>query len=185
MIEEEFLDHIMKCQLEVICLFQHIRRLTERLRDDGVQHNIRPRDRRRRADHTELKLVSGKCERRRTVAVCRIGCEVRKRVDTGLHDSSLLGTGRLTGAAELVNDILELLAQEHGDYRRRSLRGTQSPVVARNSGGLTEKIGMAVDRFQDTAENQKKLHVFMRSLSRINEIDSVIGETSCCAYRNR
>ena len=56
-------------------------------------------------------------------------------------------------------------------------------VISNICSGLTKKICMLVNCFQDTGQNQKELNVLMWCLTRLQKIDSIVCSqgTSCCA----
>ena len=62
-VAKQFLDHVMYCSIEIICLFQLICCLFESLCHDGVQDYVGRSNRIGRTYHTELELVSGESER--------------------------------------------------------------------------------------------------------------------------
>ena len=81
-----------------------------------------------RADGAELELVAGEGERAGAVAVAGVARQLGQHRDADLHEAALLGA---LGAAllELVDDVLELVAQEDRDDRRRRLVGAEAVVV--------------------------------------------------------
>ena len=79
-IADRLADHLMQHRLEVLCLLQAVCVDAKALSHSSVQHDVRAGDAVGGTEHTELELVSGKCERRRTVAVRRIAVELRKDV---------------------------------------------------------------------------------------------------------
>ena len=80
----------------------------------------------------------------------------------------------LTNADQLRHYILQLLAKEYGNNRRRCLVCSQSVVVARICCGLTEQICMLIYRFQDTGQYQQELYVLVRCLARIQQVDAIV-----------
>jgi len=82
--------------------------------------------------------------------------------------------GGFAGAAQLVDYILKLLSQENGYDGRRRLVGSQSVVISHIGGRLPEKVCMDIHCLDDTCQYQKELDVFMRRVTRIQEIGAVI-----------
>ena len=78
-------------------------------------------------------------------------------------------------AAQLIDNILQLLAQENRDDRWRRLCRTQTMIVARNRGGLAQQIRVSVNCFHDARQNQKELYIFVRRLARIHHVDAVVA----------
>ena len=53
--------------------------------------------------------------------------------------------GSLTGAAKLINHVLQLFADKYGDDRGRRLVGPQSVVISHICRGFAKQIGVAVN----------------------------------------
>ena len=81
-----FLNQIVHRHVEIFFpgSFQSVSSFAERLCDNCVDRRRRASDRIRRADHTELELVSGKGKRRSTVSVRRIHRQIRHSGNAGM-----------------------------------------------------------------------------------------------------
>lgn len=53
--------------------------------------------------------------------------------------------GGLAGAAKLINHVLQLFADEHGNDSGRSLVGAESVVISDVCRGFTKQIGVTVN----------------------------------------
>ena len=126
-------------------LLELVGELLERVGDGGVEHGLRPVDRRRRADRAELELVAGEGERRGPVAVRRVLRQDRQRGDAELEVAAVLRRRR--GALlELLDDVLELRAEEDRHDRRRRLVRAEAMVLAGVGDARAEEVGVDVDR---------------------------------------
>ncbi len=166
----------MDGHVEIIRFFQYVTGFFERLRDDGVQHDVRRRDGIPGSHHTELEFIAGEGKRRRTVPVRGVLRKIREGLHAGLQFAALYAVRGCPRADQLLQHILQLLAQEDGDDRRRCLIGSQPVVVAHIRGRLPQKIRMDVDGFQDTGQHQQELDILMGRLARLQQVDPVVGD---------
>ena len=126
-----FLDQVMDRHLEVFRLIQHIAGLREGLRHNGIKDYVGACDRVSGSHHTELKFIAGKCKWRRTVPVCGVPGQLRQRPYAGLQLAALDTVSGLSCAHQLIDHVLQLLAQENGDNGRRRFVGAQTMVISR------------------------------------------------------
>ena len=112
--------------------------VVERLGDDRVEDHERAGDGLAGADRAELELVAGEGERAGAVAVARVLRQRRQGVHADRQHAGLL---RLLRAAlgDLLEDVRELVAEEDGDDRRRSLVGAEAVVVAGVGDGAAQQ----------------------------------------------
>lgn len=87
-----------------------------------------------------------------------------------------------TCADQLLQNILKLLTKEYGDNCRRCLVSSETFIVSNVCCGLSQKICMLINGFQDTGENKKELDILMRSFSRLKKVDpsSVVRDQLLC-----
>ena len=159
---------------EILRLLQHVRRLAECLRDDGVEDDVGAGNGIGGAHHTELELVSGESKGRGAVPVRGVLVEIRQRGDTGIQLRAVDRMGRRARGAELVDDILQLVPDEDRNDGRRRLAGAETVVVSDIGRGHPEQSRMIVHCLHDAGEDKKELHVFVGRISRIQEVDAVI-----------
>ena len=109
-------------------LFQGRRHVIERLGHDRVQDGVRAGDRLRRADGAELELVAGESERRGAVAVAGVLRQLGQHADADVEHAARFGA---LGVAffELIDDVLELRAEENRNDRRRRFVGAEPVIV--------------------------------------------------------
>ena len=102
---------------------------SKRLGHDRVHDDQRVGDRLAGADRAELELVAGEGKRAGPVAVARVLRERGQRVHADGEEAGLL---RVPGAAlgDLLEDVGELVAEEHGDDGRGRFVGAEAVVVA-------------------------------------------------------
>ena len=81
---------------------------------------------------------------------------------------------RLTGLDELLHDILQLLAEKHGDDCGRCLVRSQSVIVADVRCTLAEQISVSVNCLHDAGEYQQELDVLVRCVAGIEQVHTVI-----------
>ena len=74
-----------------------------------------------------------------------------------------------------VEDGGQLVAEEHGNDGRRRLVRAETVIVARRRNGEAEQVLIIIHRFDDGAEEQKKLRVFIGCFARRQQIDAGIG----------
>ena len=174
MIADGLFDHLVERRLKVRSIFQTIRVDLQRLRDRRVEHDVRAGDTVGGTEHPELKLVAGESKRRRPVAVRRIFREFRQYVHAELHQRFFGRVVRLV-AFDGLEDGGQFIAQKNrNDGRRRFVRA-QSVVVARGCHGKPQKILIVIDRFQDRAQEQQELRVFVRRIARRQQICAFVG----------
>ena len=66
--------------------------------------------------------------------------------------------------------LLKLLAEEHGNDRRRRFGGAEAMVVGSACNGYAQHILIIVNRLQNGAQQQQKLRVLIRSFARLKKI---------------
>ncbi len=175
MLDCKFLNVVMKCSLEIICLLKDITGIGESLCNDGIQDDVGLTNGILGSNHTELELVTSEGEGRSTVTIGSILHEVRKGTYAGLHLLPLDGMGCRTSINQLIDHILQLLTEVYRDNAGRSFIATQSVIITNIRCGLTKKICMIIYGCKDTAENQKELHILMRGFAWIEKVDSIVG----------
>ena len=81
------------------------------------------------------------------------------------HEAALLGGG---GRAlfELLDDVVELVAQVDRDDGRRGFVGAEAVIVAGGGDGDAEQAGVLIDGADDGADEGEELGVLMRGASR-------------------
>src|SRR5205823_5523053 len=91
----------------------------ERLGHHRVEHRVRPGNVEGAANGAELELVAGESERRSAVTIARFARELGQDRHAGLENPALLGR---FGPAffDLLDDVVELIAEEAIDRRSRS-----------------------------------------------------------------
>ena len=174
MLRSVFFDQVMHSQAEIRSRLQTVAGFLESLCSNGIQYHIAGGDRISRSHHTELKLVSGEGKGGSSVPVCRVLHEIRKGLNACFQLASLLAVGRGSGTDQLLQHVLQLLAQKYGDHSRRSLVAAQAMVVADVSRGFSQKIRMDIHSLEDTGQNKKELDILMGRFARIQKIDAVI-----------
>ena len=160
--------------LEVLGALQLVSELAELLSDCGVQHNVCARDVDRRAQRTELELVAGEGERRGTVAVGGVLRDSRQNCSAQIH-LGLVNVGVVLAGLDGIQNSLQLIADEHGDDRRRRLVRAQAVIVAGRSDGNAEQILIFVNRLDNGGQKQDELAVFARVLARLEQVLACIG----------
>ena len=159
---------------QIRCGFELIGKLRKRFRHGGVQHDIRAGNVERGAGHPEFKLVAGEGKRRGAVAVRLIKRDGRQH---GCTD----GNGRLAllvpvfAGNDALNDILEVIADIHGNNGRRRLIGTQTVIVACARHRDAQQILIFIHSLDDGREEKQELSVGDRRLARIQQIFARIG----------
>ena len=81
----------------------------------------------------------------------------------------------LTGLDELLHNILQLLAEEHGDDCGRCLVCPQSVIVADIRCTLAEQISVGVNCLHDAGKYQQELDVLVRCVAGIEQVHAIIG----------
>ena len=159
---------------EVFARLQFVCKLLQLVSDDGVEHDVGPGDGEGGADGAELELVAGEGKGRGAVAVRIVAEEVRQDLDADLHLGLFLAD--IGGAVgDGLQDLAELVAQEHGDDGRRGLVGAQAVVVARGGHGDAQQVLVLVDGLDDRAEEEQELRVLIRGGAGLEQVLSVVG----------
>ena len=133
--------------------------------DNRIQRGIRRGAALFAADGAEFEFVPGEGERACAVSVRRVLRERGKHGNADFDFASLLRRGGLS-LFELVDDIGELLAEEDGNNRRRSLVRPETVIVPGARHARAEKRRISVDTLDDGDQNGEELRVFVRGLSR-------------------
>lgn len=119
MAADGILDQHMQCAGQIRRRFQHIGELLQLISHDGVEHDVAAGDRCAAAQHTELKLIASERKGRSAVAVGRVFLKLRQDMRADLHD--LFGLAIIRAVLlDGLQDLRELIAQEHGDDGRRA-----------------------------------------------------------------
>ena len=178
-------DSLMLCQIspdecveglfKILCAFQFITGIRESLRCNRIEDNVRSRNGIPGSHHAEFKLIAGKCEGARAIAVSRVFGKIRKRARSCRQFPAPQGAGCLTGPDQLHDQILQLVPEKNGDDGRRSFIRAQAMVISRIRSGFPEQVSMLVYCFQDAGQHQQKLIVLVRRLARVEQVDPVIG----------
>ena len=139
------------------------------------ERHDRAGDRLTRADRSELELVAGECERAGPVAVARIAG--KRRQDRAADLELATGLGRLGAPLlDLLDDVLEHVAQEDGDDGRRRLVRTQPVIVVRVGDRDPQDIAVPCDRADDGHQEEQELGVIVRRLAGLEQVvPRVIG----------
>ena len=164
----------MDFQITILCLFQTFIDLTEYLCGDGVQNNVAGGNGVSGSHHTEFKFITSKRKRRSTVPVCGVFYQIRKCTHTCLQSSAFFTSRGSSSSNQLLQHVLQLLSQEYGDHCRWCLVSAQTLVISHISGRFSEEIRMYVHCLQNTGKHQEELDILVRSLSRIQQVNSVI-----------
>ena len=77
--------------------------------------------------------------------------EIRKCLNTSLQNALFFTLGCISGADELLYNILQLLAKEYRNNSWRRLVSSQSVIVSRIGCGLTKQICVNINGFQNAA----------------------------------
>ena len=146
----------------------------EALGHDRIEDRIRARDVGAGADGAELELVPGERERTRPVPVSRFLGKLGKNRHAGLKHTALFAS--LGGAFfDLLDDVVELVAQEDRDDRRRGLVGAQAVIVVRRPDRHAKHIGILIDRANNRRHEHQELRVLMRRVARIEQVFAHVG----------
>ena len=174
MLCQVFFDQVMDGNIEILCLFQHVRRLAERLSHDRIQNGIRACDGIGRAHHTELELVAGKGKRRSPVPVRCILGKVRQRGNPRFQLPTFQKMRCLSGFYQLPDHVLKLFPKENGYNGRRRFVGSKPVIISHVRRALAEKIRMFIHRLDHTGKHQQKLDIFIGSVAGIQQIYAII-----------
>ena len=100
----------------------------------------------------------------------------RQRRDADLHRPA--GLGALGPALlDLLDDVLEHVAEEDRDDRRRGLVGAQAVVVAGVGDGQPEQVAVAGDGHQHRGQEDQELGVLVRAVAGAEQVVAqVVGE---------
>ena len=160
--------------VKVFCFFQLICKFLQSICNDGIEYKVGTGNRARRRRHTEFKFIPCKCQRRSSVSVCSISVQVRQCVYAYAHFTALQAAGCFP-MFNLVENILELIPKENGNDCRRRFCRTQTMVIAMAGSRHTQNIRILIHTFDDSCQENQELCVFMRCLTRIQQILSVIS----------
>ena len=122
----------------------------------------------------KLELVAGEGEGRGAVAVGGVLGQDGQGRNAQLQLAALLGGGGRS-TFQLLDHILELLAQEDGHDGRRSFVGAKAMVVAGVGNGGAEKVGVDVHAADDRGQHGQELGVGVRVVAWLEEVLAVIG----------
>ena len=142
---DDLLYQIVESGVEILLAFKRVRKLTQLLGYRCVEYHVAARNRCRRAEHTELKLVSCKGEGRCPVPVRCILGELRQNVNADLQKLLFLSA---------VGDILfysfeylrQLLAQKYRYNGGRRFVSSEPVIVSGARHGYPEQILIIVNR---------------------------------------
>ncbi len=95
-------------------------------------------------------------------------------MDADVHPADLLGNCRRAARNKIIEDILQLFADKHGNNGRRSLVGAEPVIVARGGGGKPQQVCVLVDRLHYCRQEKQKPEIILRSFTRIEQILSRI-----------
>ena len=114
--------------------------------------------------------ANGEVRLRSVASVGRTGSEVTPE----LERAALLRRRR--GALlELLDDVLELRAEEDRHDRRRRLVGAEAMVVAGVGDARPEQVGVDVHAADDRDEERQELGVGVRVVARVEQVLAVVG----------
>ena len=91
-----------------------------------------------------------------------------------LHLIALVGL-IFAGIDDAFDDLVELVAQEDGNNRRRCLVGAQTVIVARAGHSHTHQILIVIHCGDDGAEEYEELGVFTGGIAGVQQVDAGIG----------
>ena len=146
----------------------------ERLRNDRVEDRVRPGDRLRGTDRTELELVAGEGKRAGAVAIAGVARQLRQHRTPSLHEAALLG-GLGRSLLQLIDDVLELIAEEDRDDGRRCLVGAEAMIVVRAADGDTEQLGILGDGANYGHAEDEELGVVVRRVAGVEQVFAGVG----------
>ena len=146
----------------------------ERVRDGGVEHDIRAGDGVGRTQHPELKLVAGKGKGRGTVPVGGVLGENGDGIYAEFHER-LFGIDVIRVLLECVQNRGKLIAEENGNDSGRRLARAETVVVARRGNAYSHKILIIVNSLYDRRQEQQELHIVMGRSARREKILAGIG----------
>ena len=87
----------------------------------------------------------------------------------------LVNVGVVLAGLDRIQNSLQLVADEHGDDRRRRLVRAQTVIVAGRSDGNAEQILIFVNSLDNGGQKQDELAVFARVLARLEQVLACIG----------
>ena len=167
------LDEVVQGRFEILCLFEAVGILPERLGNGGIEHNIAAGDGVRRAQHPELELVAGEGEGRGAVAVGGVAGELRQDVDAELHDGLFRARVGLI-LFDRIEDRRQFIAEEHRhDGGRRFVRA-EAVVVAGGRNREAEQILIIIYGLNDRDEEEQELCVLIRRGAGAQQVDAGI-----------
>ncbi len=137
------------------------RHVVERLGDCGVQRGDRTADRHPATDGAELEAVAREREGARAVAVARVHRELRQGVDADLQGALALRALR-AARLDLLEDVVELLAEEDRDDCGRRLVRAEAVIVRRRSDHSAQHAAVLVHGADDGRTEHEKLRVLVR-----------------------
>ena len=173
MLAESARDQVVQRPRKIVRLFQFIRKLAQRVRDDRVDDDVRPRDGECRPQHAELEFIACKGKRRSAVAVGGVLGQFGESIYPQLHD---LAAPALVLAVvfQRLDDCLQLLAEVHRHDGGRRLVRAQAVIVARARHGQAQQILVVVHRLYDGGEEEHKLAVFGGGRAGIEQVQARI-----------
>ena len=175
MLGERVLDVSLAGGLEVLGSLQGVCRITERLGQSGVEDGVGRGDGVGRTDHTELEPVTGEGKGGGAVPVGGVPLKDGDGRNAGVQGVGTAGRGVVLAFDDLIDQVLQLRAQENGNDGGRGLLCAQAVLVAHVGGGLAEQVGVVVDGGDDAGEDQHKLQIIFGVIAGLEEVFTQIG----------
>lgn len=141
----------------------------KRIGDDRIQHGIGAGNIGAGTDRAEFKLIARESKGRSAVSVAGFFGKLGQNRNARLEHAALFAG---LGAAffDLLDNVVELIAQEDGDNRRRSLVGTQTMVVVGRRDRQAQNGAIFGDRPNDRGREDQKLGIVVRGVARLEQI---------------
>ena len=161
-LRERLLDERLQVFLEILTLFQNLRKASQFLRHNGIERDIRAGDRLRTSQHTELEFIAGESHRRSSIAVGVIHRNRRQGInpDEQLPFSLVMKIFALNNG---FNHSLQLIPQKDGNDGGRRFLSPQPMVVARKGNGCADGLLVFIDSLDKSRQEEKELCVLTRS----------------------
>ena len=160
--------------IEIVRVFQKIRRLAESLRDDGVDDGDGAGAGIRGAHHTEFEFVAGKGKGGGPVPVRGVFVDVRQGGNAGPENAALNVAVRAAGLHQLADHILQLFSQKDGHNGRGRFIRAQPQVIAHIGGRLPQQFRVGIDRLEDTGQDQQELDIALGRGPGLQQVDPVV-----------
>ena len=142
--------------------------------NNGVQHHIGAGHALAAAQRTELEFIARKGEGRGAVAVGGILGKLGQNVHAQPHLIPLVAL-ILGGVNDGLDDLIEFVAQKHGNDGRRGLVSAQTVIVARVGHCDSKQILIIVHRRQNSGQEQKELGVLAGGFAGFQQVHARIG----------